>query len=379
LAQLSDLVIAPYQRMLNRPSAGSGMVGGPVFAWDETRTWLRHCAHGIARDSSGDIDEVPLRLAGTWLYAGPITDDFSHYAAEFIHRLPIGVAPPVSGIVMSSSPSRNSHHIAALPEFASDALRYLGLQQIPVRIIRSAVQVESAIILAQGEQLGVGARPEYLMQLVKHQQQQFGSSGHRGKPLYLSRAGLHRGKLAGESYLERWLADAGVLVIRPESVPWPELLHHVHESQRLLLSEGGAAHALSLLGSLPESVHMLSRRRSGSRGRLDCAIPLAARSMGGIHEIDAIIDILDPVPLVTDDLPNALTLVDPQMLFAELHTALEGFGSVQWSMPEFIAAAEADLESYLSSYYVRAITVDDGGGQVASQLRNRFAHWLHNL
>ena len=57
------------------------------------------------------------------------------------------------------------------------------------------------------------------------------------------------------------MADRGVRIVHPETLAFDQQLRLLHNSQRIVVMEGSALHALELLGRQPnKQVFLISRR-----------------------------------------------------------------------------------------------------------------------
>lgn len=358
-AWFDDIVVLPYATILNRPRGAAGMSGGPLFPDFDSRTWERHHRYGTAADSEPLLlADVTADLAGSWVWCGPAVDDFSHQLAEFSHRYPLEDPAGISGLLFSTTPGAGEEPLTELPGFVRQLLEYLALDHIPTHLVTAPTRVDRLLVISQGAQLGVAPDKEYRDALLARQPQP-SPTGGKGHYVYLSRAGLDRGRLLGEHYVERLLAESGFTVVRPEEVPLSGVYDVVLSASHVLLSEGGIVHGLELLGRIPGNVSMIARRTRGAPSRQHLMTSLGARTAGCFTVIDAAVGFVslgDPAQWDTD--PNGMALVDP----GELTAALASLGfleiAARFDVVEFARVAHADLDTYRSSYYASLMAAD---------------------
>lgn len=208
-----------------------------------------------------DSADCPV-VAGAALYAGPYLVHFGHLLAESIHRLwALTVFPQLQDarIVFQAHPASPPP-----PTWFREAVALCGADPDAVMIVDRPTRFEQLHVPAQGRALG-GALllPGYddLFPLVPIE-----AAGNVGT-LYVSRAAhAFSGSFLGESLVERVLADAGVTVVRPETMELRTLAGLLRGAERILFAEGSAIHALELCGRI-DAPAMVIARRPGTKRR----------------------------------------------------------------------------------------------------------------
>ena len=135
----------------------------------------------------------------------------------------------------------------------------VGIWEDRVRILVAPTVAPELYVVAQAEQVaGPGPSSEYLDALDELVSQRLGSFARRGVT-YVSRAGM-QARFAGESYLERRLASAGVRIIRPERMSLLVQLRAYVAAEQLIFAEGSALYGSQLLGRSLGHLSVLERR-----------------------------------------------------------------------------------------------------------------------
>lgn len=259
--------------------------GGP--AWP--RFWLqgaiRHCRYKIAlpldqkprAPSSAVEKQEPV---GIW--CGPVSEHFGHAITDFGGRLAWSSQfRPDVPLIFSALPGGRTP-----PPFFFQMMAHFGVKPERIMIVSSPTRYSRLYVFPQAErQCGTPPDPAYLALL--DQIVSVASSPSDGSRLFVSRAGLPKGRIAGEDYLENTLAKAGFEIFRPELFSLEEQMLRYRKADHLLFSEGSAIHALQLLGSLPAKVTVICRRR-GSR-IAEQAIRARVRSIDYIDCVDGLI------------------------------------------------------------------------------------------
>jgi hypothetical protein len=375
----SNVTVEAFSQFLNQPAPGTRDTGGPIFGSYSTEfPWLRHNAYGQVFDIEPiQQDANPRKIAGRFLYGGPICHSFTHYAAEFASRLATNAGFNLDGVLFLSTPQALDRDLF-IPKFVEEALEYFGLNGLPILLVSDYCQVEELVVYEQGDQLGVETSSAYLTYLDSFENSQPSSRSTNSK-IFFSRDRLDRGKLAGEGYIADCLADIGYNTIHPEDLGWIEVLKLASITDEIVLTEGGVAHALSLLGRGSRKVSIISRRPSGSRGRRDCYLPLASRSKEFVKELDAIVLLLDPAFQEHIDCPNALTLMNPEDLFRQLQIELNIPEAIKWDKSLFISCAIEDFYNYQNSFYIKHAAKDLISEDSFQKMKEDFARWIVSI
>lgn len=261
-----NIVVHPTQNILRPPFML--FRGGPEWP----RFWLqgsvRHCRYrlGVPLDHKprAATEAVSAReAAGIW--CGPVSEHFGHALTDFAGRLAyssqFGGAMPL----IFSAEARTEK---APPPFFFELLEHFAVPPERVIIVTRPTRFDRLHVFPQAERL-FGGPPsrEYLALLDRVVTTPPATTD--GSRLFVSRAGLAKGRLAGEAYLETVLARAGFETFRPETVPLAEQLGRYRRADHLVFSEGSAIHALQLLGSVPAKITVIRRR---ARHRIAAAV-----------------------------------------------------------------------------------------------------------
>lgn len=187
------------------------------------------------------------------------------------------------------------------------------------------MRVERLSVVGQGEQFGGAAEDWYLDQLDALMRERPISLA-RQEAIYVSRAGMRFGKIAGEAYIEQLVASSGIRVVRPETLTLEDQLCAYRSADLLIFAEGSALHSLGLLGRGLAKVAVVKRRNSFQ----DVWRSQAAGRVDEFTEINAV-DTCFP----SEDSWTGLTCVDPERViegFARLGIELGAhFNAEAWA------------------------------------------------
>jgi len=375
-ATYEHLTVLPYTRLLGKPDCSPHeMEGGPAFPDFERLTWQRHNRVGEPADSlPSPVPPATARLAGHWVWCGPVVLDFSHQFAEFMHRLPVLPEQRADGLLFAATPWDGGRVVDELPRYVESALGALGLDDAPVHLVAEPTEVERVTVLEAGTQFRAPSEDWYLEELLLARPWPTGQPA--GSVLFLSRAGLDRGRPLGEGYLERLIADAGGRVMRPERASVAEVLDAVESVQHLVITDGGAAHQLELLGRLPDLVTMIARRSEDS-ARYITEEPLARRAGRRFELIDANDGYVclresadagwDPHGMALLSLPRALDALGR----SGLPVSRGDVDPAEWAVE-----VRADLEAHLTSSYAERLARRPDHGAHADEVRAAVEAWI---
>ncbi|MBV9076996.1 MAG: glycosyltransferase family 61 protein, partial [Methylobacteriaceae bacterium] len=146
------------------------------------------------------------------------------------------------------------------PEFFWEIVDHLGGARARVKLVREPTRVGRLWVTPQAERLGGKGPSETHLDLMDRIVARHGSPVHDIDVLFVSRALLGDGRLAGEAYLDAIFREAGGVVIHPETLPLARQLDFYRRAKRLVFSEGSAIHSLQVLGRLDADVTVLVRR-----------------------------------------------------------------------------------------------------------------------
>ena len=197
-------------------------------------------------------------------WCGPIVDHFGHQLGEFGGRLLLAVLIDAK-----------AHYFFCIPQ-ASGASSNSCQQQAWIRYLNpsgkrfaSAAAAPSAGTDCVPQQQRLGSPPTPTLLWALGQRSQSLTEKPIAELILLSRARYSpatcqrslRGSVAGEAAFETWMADRGVRIVHPETLAFEQQLKLLHNSQRIVVMEGSALHALELLGRQPNKEILVIARR----------------------------------------------------------------------------------------------------------------------
>jgi len=343
MIHFKDIKIAPYTELLNKMAGGSVHRGGPVWPDWERRTVVRHRRGRQAVDAlpaevpDQDIAESVDELSA---WCGPVCPHFGHMLADFSTRIPVCARmQPMPLLLFCSPPGGRMQRLSDTPVHFREMLAWYRVPDHRVRILWRPTLARRMVCVPQQERLPRTAPSRAYLDLLDANAEAQGLTGlDRQDTVFVSRAGMAQ-RLAGEAYLERYLARLGVTVMRPETLPLLEQLRVYARARAIVFSEGSALHALQLLGRGLGQVHVLRRRP----GTSVAAAALAARCTSiQYHDVGELLCGLNVFgqPAVA----HGMTLPSADRLLAALTDA--GVAAGDWDEAEFQACARADFRDW---------------------------------
>lgn len=249
-----------------------GFRGGPVLT-EEVDAPLRHVRRGRPVDSFRPDEGYEDRLAGQYVYAGPIVDHFGHYMAECVHRIVTARIrglrfPPLFVSSHGFDPYPTYH---AFPDFMKETLAFLGIRPSEAVVINRNTIVEVLHITEPGSELAGAPKPGYADALTEFStpklDERHGTT-RRPRKLYVSRSALRpQGMLLGEAWFEEQLERDGFTIFRPEEWRISPQLDHYRKAEIVVFPEGSACHGTELLGTGMMGRCFLLPRRSRQEAR----------------------------------------------------------------------------------------------------------------
>ncbi|PSJ48033.1 hypothetical protein C7H85_04340 [Zobellella endophytica] len=318
--EFNDVYITPFSELLDNPRGLSFHRGGPIWPSWEQQIEVRH------RHRDAPVDDKPLfepsdnieTINTPLLWCGPITQHYGHQIADFLTRLP--AYKEKDGLYCFSP--RTSSSIKTLsdtPRFFQDMLKWYNIPEDRVLIVSKPILAKKLFCLPQQERLtadgGIPPSQEYLDILTENTIRNGLATENKNGTYFISRAAMSA-KLAGEGYLDYFLATKGIKVIRPETISLHEQLRIYSSAERLIFSEGSALHTLQLLGRglWKTKIHIINRRPGT---RLVSNILKSRCNNLQYHDLGTLIHGLNlagrPAKAV------ALTVADKKELFTLLH------------------------------------------------------------
>ncbi len=216
-------------------------------------------------------EEVQPKLAGRYLYAGPLWNHFGHIMVDSIHRL-WGYKPDrhdgilfvaVKGLRGVKTDERLRE--ATVPPVVVELMSLLGVPHDRISLIRQPTPVETLDVPEPGTIPMIGVRRFYRAHLRAYQTSLENAVGalERSWPkrIYYGRAHLERrGTLLGASYFGQRLREAGFSEIIPERMTLAEQMGTVLNADVAVFEEGSAAHIVEPLARLRGRTFLLQRR-----------------------------------------------------------------------------------------------------------------------
>lgn len=333
-----DVVVYPTQGLLAPP--WTLFRGGPDWPWFWLRRAERHCRYRAripldVRPHRERPGVLPVEPKGTW--CGPVSQHFGHAVANFGSRIAeASVLPRDRPLVFSARPGEQP------PPFLWEVLAHFGVGRERVRIVSEPTLFSSLLVPPQAEPLhGAVPDPRHLDLLDRLAGPAPPPDGSR---LYVSRAMLWKGKIAGDAYLEEALRSSGHVPFHPELVPVREQLAAYRRASSLVFAEGSALHGLQLLGRLSADVVVIARRR-GSR--------LAERPIGARARSVTYVDAVDGALIGLDrkgrrQPSTGMTVLDDDRLVMGLERAGIPVGA-GWSRAAFARQRDADVGRWVEA------------------------------
>lgn len=257
IQKFNEAVVVPYAELLERPSGKSIHKGGVIWDDWENAGLCRHHRSGKPVDDCPDWPATDLEVvSGNSAWCGAVVNHFGHQIADFSTR--IAMYRDADTVYYFSKKAG-----LIPPAFFWDVLDWLRVTKDQVRVIDKPVVLKSLQVAPQQEQLGVGSLGpgNHYLQIMNGIMEANGlEQVKKAGALYVSRAGLSTGLIAGERYLESLLAGQGVKVMRPEKISLRDQLQAYVSHETLIFAEGSALHGLQLLGDGLGVIHVLNRR-----------------------------------------------------------------------------------------------------------------------
>lgn len=196
------------------------------------------------------------RVAGTFLYGGPLKMHFGHVISDSVPRLHAFDPERHHGVVFA--PLGNTH---PAPAWFHDILALFGVK--PSHVIQaSEPTVFGSMDFAQpGTVVRRGPEKWYLKHLRSLNIQPAATGPTK---LFIGRRHIiGQGGVMGESYFAALLARSGFASIMPEQHPLHAQLALMAGARHIVFTEGSGILATDLLPSLDATVYMIPRRNGG--------------------------------------------------------------------------------------------------------------------
>ncbi|MBV9077557.1 MAG: DUF563 domain-containing protein, partial [Methylobacteriaceae bacterium] len=204
-----EILVMPSQGLANGVAATPGRKlrlglfrGGPVWPFFYLQVLARHCRgpvpvpfdrkpHRASAPATGRIAEA--------VWCGPISPHYGHMVADFAMRVAASAdGRPDLPLLFSFWPEPGEEP----PEFFWEIVDHLGVARERVRLVREPTRVGRLWVAPQAERLGgKGPSPRHL-DLMDRIVARHGTPQQDIDVLFVSRALLGDGRLAGEAYLD---------------------------------------------------------------------------------------------------------------------------------------------------------------------------------
>ena len=274
--------------------------------------------------------------AGIW--CGGVSSHFGVMIANFAMRLAASSrSDPAVPLVFSL-------RLGGEPEpFFWRIVDHFGIDRRRVMLIRKPTRFTRLAVYPQAERpLGGGPSREYLAAMDRIAAA-LPPLAAAPPSLFVSRSHMGRGTFAGEAYLDRAMAAAGIEVFHPQGEDLSTQLRHYREARRLVFSEGSALYGLQLLGHVPAELAVLTRR-PGTRLAF-ASLRARARSLRYLNAVRGVIHGLNrngrPV------LAKGISVVDERRLLAGLGAVGIDLAAV-WEQDAYIAQRDADIAAWMA-------------------------------
>ncbi|WP_419226879.1 glycosyltransferase 61 family protein [Alteromonas marina] len=259
--EFENIVVMPIQQVLGSPFGNSEHKLGPVWPdWNEAGE-IRFQRKGRPKDDKpwlGDRTQLTYAL-GDYVWCGPIVNHFGHQIADFSTR--IACYRGSDAKYLFSVRKGSGFTFDDLPNFIKEIFHWFKIDKDNIFFVERPTVVQKLKVVPQQEQLPQhGPSQNYLSILDGLVRANKLDAIERKGTFYISRAGMLKGMIAGESYLESFLSSQGLTIIKPETLSLWEQLKIYMSAETLIFSEGSALHALQLLGHLDCKIRVLQRR-----------------------------------------------------------------------------------------------------------------------
>lgn len=282
------------------------------------------------------------------VWIGRVDKHFGHFTIETAPRLvPSLIERPNDLFLFTAAESGPA---AEPPAFFWDTLDWFGVPRAQVVLLRDPTLVRDLRVAPLPEPgNAAGPATDHLSFLEDAARRNGLSTGGDGV-VFVSRAGLpaRSGRMAGEAYLAKRLAEVGVQVVYPERIGLADQLRIYAGARTLVFAEGSAIHGRQLLGYIPQDIVVLNRRnrkhmqesglqrRCDRLGYFDCITGEVSSLAYPRHR-------QNPIP----DLNSSLARGDTSLLLG----LFDAFGlnlTESWNEADFTAARDADVLEWAS-------------------------------
>lgn len=230
--------------------------GGIYLPNGRPHSWLK--PHMFHASFMGPAERSSIKyLAGPVLFAGVLKPHFGHFYAESIGRLwaleKLGDEIPLLYLYRGSDKVMNARA-------NNDFFRALEIRN-PIVLVHEPMQLGqlwNAMDLMR-PLLGEGIYPRLRSWILSRAPDGASLFGH---DLYVSRSGLKdaAGHLLGEEFIENGMQSEGYQIFRPEEHSLSEQIAAYRGARRIVLSESGSLHMMSIFADPRAKVAIIRRR-----------------------------------------------------------------------------------------------------------------------
>jgi hypothetical protein len=262
LLTFSDVCVGPNEAVLQAP-AGSLFRGGPLWPDFAQQVEARQCRGEEIKavDDMPTFDPVTDIKVEEGVWCGPIVFHFGHMIADFGMRIALSASLNGDVPLVFSGYNASRPKLQEPPPYFWAMVDHFKISRKRILIIRTPTMFRKLHVFPQAERMrGPAPASDYLDLLDEMTLPSNVLDLKNFSQVYVSRAKVPQGGLAGEAYLDQVLVASGVKVIHPETLPFSEQVAYYQSARTLVFSEGSAVHALQLLGRLDADIGILVRR-----------------------------------------------------------------------------------------------------------------------
>ncbi|WP_371228250.1 glycosyltransferase 61 family protein [Roseovarius sp. 2305UL8-3] len=224
---------------------------------DQGATWR----NGQALTHAPPVPEAtPDQLPGRWMWAGLLFKHFGHFLVESSARLWAldQIDGTLDGIIYVPKRKGQGTHLRG---YQQQYLEAFGID-IPIKVLSGPTRVDELIIPGQGFGLGPIAAGTPAMRAAFHKRLGQNIAPEGPDKLFVSRAalGLGSGGIFGEDSFADYLRAEGYEVFYPEQHDISTQIARYKAAQKIIITDGSAAHFYAHLGLKNRQIAYLLRR-----------------------------------------------------------------------------------------------------------------------
>lgn len=298
---------------------------------------------GEPQDSFPEAERPALtaaapRLAGRYLYAGPLYVHFGHVMCDSIARLHAFDPAVHDRVVLAAMQCR----MDSLPGWVFEVLALFGIPPARILLIEHPTILEQLDFAPPGTRIDHPEPPPqwYLDSLPGDRVTE--PSPLPARDVYLGRHHLLRnGTVLGEACLAGLLAEAGFAAVQPETLPIAAQVALLRDAERVVFVEGSAVATLELMRASRAHFYMIPRRTDMVR-RFHRMISPRARFTPAFDAAN-LCRLVGPRGRLAPRSPTVL--LDPAAAVRSM-AALGLLDAGRFDLDAFLAAERQDLRAY---------------------------------